>query len=121
MGCKRNGATFDSPEFDRAADDCGDCERGRRPHSRICANARANRHKRETEKKEQRLGAKIRPVSGRRTQALHRQTISDEAGSGIYGTRWFVAWCATHTFVRPVVSKRFHATDRDVALRWGGR
>src|SRR6476469_482476 len=103
MGRGRNGATIDPGEINRAADHRGDCEYRRGPHSRIRANPGTDRSA-ETET-EQGIASKLRPLSDRRAEAVHRSEISDEARSRVYRARRLVARRSRDTRARTLVSQ----------------
>src|ERR1700730_12071379 len=109
MGGRRNGAAIGPAKFDRAVDHRRDREHGGGADSRVRADAGRDRRQRETEKTEQRLGAKIWALSNRGTQALYRQTISNETRSGVYRIGRFVSRRTLGTFVGSVVEKSFQA------------
>src|ERR1700730_8728681 len=121
MGGRRNGAAIGPAKFDRAVDHRRDREHGGGADSRVRADAGRDRRQRETEKTEKRMGGKIWALYNRGTQALYRQTISNETRSGVYRIGRFVSRRTLGTFVGSVVSKYFHAADRDVAIGLVGR
>ncbi len=65
--------------------------------------------------------AKLRTLSDRGTETVHRSEIPDQTRSRIHRTRRLVARRAGHTGVGHLVSKIFHPPGRDVALDLVGR
>src|SRR4029077_18725410 len=80
MGRGRDGRTLDSSKSYRAAHHSRSSKHGRKPDSRICADPGSDRYQSKTQETQQRVSATIWTLSHGRTQALHRQEISNEPG-----------------------------------------
>src|ERR1700736_6922867 len=106
MGRGRNRAAIDPQETDRTIDHRRDRKHGRRSHSRIRADAGADRSA-EAETK-QGIAPQLWPFPDRGAETVYRPKIPDETGSGIYRARRFVAGRAGDPGARPLVSELFH-------------
>ena len=92
MGRGRNGRAVNRGPVDGAGHHRGGDQRGRRPHPRVHADARALSFLRRGAP-QQRVGRAVRAFSGRRVEAVHRHALPDAVRRGVHGIgRFVIGW-----------------------------